>query len=417
MMLRSGRAVVSSAPAQRFAECVAALRACANRFGGEAAARKAALLRDCAGCALTEPDSLLAYHDCLLFLLAYPRVGHAACRRPPRTEARRRSHPGHDRIGSCSHTSSDFANSGVAWAPMTIAFGYDVARWLAERHPHHAEIDSFDAGGASLPALLRHALPALEFEMLAADDAASGDLLAAASEGHRGTRLQWLVAQCDRLPCSEQLREQLFDALKAFITIDPGAGTLSRTFVRSLPGRTYFHRGDLLRRVDRPALVALPLAPPPALSRAQREHLLDAGRAMLASLGRETDAISAAEPAGIEHHALGRGVTITLYAMAPGRRLPLDSHVGFMLFKNSIPVGYGGGWPFLTTAKIGVNIFPPFRGGESALLFCQVLTSTTSASGSTVSSPSHRSSAAATAKDSNPAPSGSITGWDSGRLP
>jgi hypothetical protein len=94
---------------------------------------------------------------------------------------------------------------------------------------------------------------------------------------------------------------------------------------------------------------------------------------MLASLGRETDAISAAEPAGIEHHALGRGVTIALYTMAPGRRLPLDSHIGFMLFKNSIPVGYGGGWPFLGTAKIGVNVFAPFRGGESAFLFCQVL--------------------------------------------
>ena len=265
------------------------------------------------------------------------------------------------------------ANSGVAWAPMTIAFGYDIARWLAERHPRHAEIDSFDADGAALPALLRHALPALEFEMLAADDAASGDILATASEGHRGSRLQWLVAQFALLPCSEPLREHLFDALKAFITINPDAGPLSRTYVRGLPERTYFHRGDLLRRVDPMALVAVPLAPPPALSHAQRMHLLDAGRAMLASLGRETDAISAAEPAGIEHHALGRGVTIALYTMAPGRRLPLDSHVGFMLFKNSIPVGYGGGWPFLTTAKIGVNIFAPFRGGESAFLFCQVL--------------------------------------------
>ena len=94
---------------------------------------------------------------------------------------------------------------------------------------------------------------------------------------------------------------------------------------------------------------------------------------MLASLGRETDAIAAAEPEGIEYHALGRGVAIALYTMAPGRRLPLDSHVGFMLFKNSLPVGYGGAWPFLGTAKIGVNIFAPFRGGESAYLFCQVL--------------------------------------------
>jgi hypothetical protein len=101
--------------------------------------------------------------------------------------------------------------------------------------------------------------------------------------------------------------------------------------------------------------------------------VLDAGRAMLASLGRETDALAAAEPDGVEYHTLGRGVAIALYTMAPGRRLPLDSHVGFMLFKNSLPVGYGGAWPFLGTAKIGVNIFTPYRGGESAHLFCQVL--------------------------------------------
>ena len=44
-----------------------------------------------------------------------------------------------------------------------------------------------------------------------------------------------------------------------------------------------------------------------------------------------------------------------------------------MLFKNGVPVGYGGGWPFLGTCRIGVNVFAPFRGGESALLFGQVL--------------------------------------------
>ena len=143
--------------------------------------------------------------------------------------------------------------------------------------------------------------------------------------------------------------------------------------MRGPAARTFFHRGDLKRNVDPLALLAQPLAPAQALTRKDRIHLLDGGRAMLASLGRETDAISAADPDGIEYHTLGRGVAIALYTMAPGRRLPLDSHVGFMLFKNSIPVGYGGGWPFLGTAKIGVNIFAPFRGGESAYLFCQVL--------------------------------------------
>jgi len=372
MKPRVGRAVVSSSHPQRFGDCVAALRACANRFGREPAARKAALLRECAGCALTDPAALLAYHDCLLFLLAYPES--AALLATARRELARVASAARVMIETGpARLRAKLANSGVAWAPMTIAFGYDIARWLAEQHPRHAEIDSFADDGAALAALLRHALPLLEFEMLAADDAASEDVLAIANEGHRGTRLQWLVAQIVALPCTQGLREHLFDALKAFITINPGAGALSRTYVRGLPGTTYFHRGDLLRRVDPRALISVPLAPSPALSSAQRAHLLDAGRAMLASLGRETDAISAAEPAGIEYHALDRGVTIALYTMAPGRRLPLDSHVGFMLFKNSIPVGYGGGWPFLGTARIGVNVFAPFRGGESAFLFCQVL--------------------------------------------
>jgi hypothetical protein len=371
-MPSSVRAVFSDPQAQSLADTVAALRACANRFGREPAARKAALLHQCAAGALADPDTLISYHDCLLFLLAYPESSalHAAARR----ELKRLAAAARAMLDTGpARTRARLANSGVAWAPMTIAFGYDIARWLVDSHPQHGDIDSFDEAGASLAALLRQALPAMEFELLADDDAAAEDLLAQASAGHRGSGLAWLVAQFARLPCAEGLREQLFDSLKTYITINPGASALSRTFVRGLPAKTFFHHDELRRAVDPPALIALPLAPAPFLGRAERRHLLDAGRAMLASMGRETDAIAAAEPEGIEYHSLGRGVAIALYTMAPGRRLPLDSHVGFMLFKNSVPVGYGGGWPFLGTAKIGVNIFAPFRGGESAYLFCQVL--------------------------------------------
>ena len=352
-------------------DLVVALRACANRFGPEDAARKATLLRECGRCVLIDPESLLAYHDCLLFLLAYPESPrlHAAARR----ELVRVAEAARIMLeGGSARTRSRLANSGVAWAPMTIAFGYDIARWLAEEHPRHAEIDSFDESGASLAELLRHALPAMEFELLSAE-AGPDEFLREASRGHRGTHLQWLIAQFAALPCTDNIREHLFDSLKAFITISPGATALSRTFVRGPGERTYYHRGGLKRSVDPLALMAQPLAPPRALTRVQRRQVLDAGRAMLASLGRETDALAAAEPDGVEYHVLGRGVAIVLYAMAPGRRLPLDSHVGFMLFKNSLPLGYGGAWPFLGTAKIGVNIFAPYRGGESAHLFCQVL--------------------------------------------
>ena len=90
-------------------------------------------------------------------------------------------------------------------------------------------------------------------------------------------------------------------------------------------------------------------------------------------LGRETDPITHADAARTRHYDLGRGVAIALYSALPARRSALDSHIGYVLFKNAIPIGYGGGWPFLGTCKIGINIFAPFRGGESAFLMASVL--------------------------------------------
>jgi hypothetical protein len=128
-----------------------------------------------------------------------------------------------------------------------------------------------------------------------------------------------------------------------------------------------------VRHCDLASLLEQPLPAARRLARAARRHIVDAGRAMLAALGRETDAIACAYAEGVAWHELDRGVAVALYTMRPARRSPLDSHVGMMLFKNGVPIGYGGGWPLAGTCRIGVNIFAPFRGGESALLFGQVL--------------------------------------------
>jgi hypothetical protein len=38
-----------------------------------------------------------------------------------------------------------------------------------------------------------------------------------------------------------------------------------------------------------------------------------------------------------------------------------------------LPAAYGGGWPFAGSCRIGVNVFPAFRGGESELWFAEVM--------------------------------------------
>ncbi len=353
------------------ANAVDELRAVTLRFGGEHSVRKSRALAACAPCTIDDASVLVAYHDCLLGLLAYPET--RAHSDAARTELHRVARAARSIVETGpARARAKLANTGIAWTAVTINFGWDIARWLVERFPELAEIDSFGDDAAGLRPILAAALPAMEFE-LAASGESPPELLDRASAGRRGSRLAWLVGAFARLPCSDALREHLFDALHAFIAIEPRDSMLSRTYVRGLPAPTFFHADGLLRNVDLARLLAVPPRAPRRLSRLERRDVVDAGRAMLASLGRETDAIALADPAGVAYHDVGRGIAVALYTMDPDRRSPLDSHVGMMVFKNRIPVGYGGGWPFLGSCRIGVNIFAPFRGGESALLFGQVL--------------------------------------------
>jgi hypothetical protein len=347
------------------------LRRIALAFDAASATRKSAALARCASRAIEDPIALIAYHDCLLCLLAYPQT--RALRDAARTELLRLAQTAR-RIAAegPARARAKLANTGIAWTPVTINFGWDIACWLVRRFARRAEIDSFGEDGVALATILAAALPAMEFELVATDESSSA-LLDRASAGRRGTRLAWLVAAFERLRCDDALRAHLFDTLQVFIAIEPEDSILSRTFVRGLPAPTFFHRDGLVRSVDLASLLEQPLPPARRLTPAARRHVVDAGRAMLAALGRETDAIALAYPDGVAWHELGRGVAVALYTMEPARRGPLDSHIGMMLFKNGMPVGYGGGWPFAGTCRIGVNIFAPFRGGESALLFGQVL--------------------------------------------
>jgi hypothetical protein len=54
-------------------------------------------------------------------------------------------------------------------------------------------------------------------------------------------------------------------------------------------------------------------------------------------------------------------------------RLSIESYIGYLVFKNGIAVSYGGGWIFGERCQFGINILEPFRGGESAYIFSQLI--------------------------------------------
>jgi hypothetical protein len=322
--------------------------------------------------ALADVDALVAYHDVLLFSLAYPES--ATMRKAAALELARVADAARniDTAGP-ERVRAKLRGSGIAWSSTTIAFSHAIARWLVARYPRTVEIDSLGERAHLLVEWLRHTLPPLEFELVASGEDSPEAMIDESVRGNKGGRLAWLLTQFERLPCSAELREALFDSLQLFLTLNPRDEPISRTFARGLSGATYYHRAPLLRNVEPAPQIAKPLPAARRLSRLERVHLIDVARGVLTVLGRETDPITHADSRYVRFHALGRGLTIALYSARPARRNPLDSHIGYLLFKNAVPIAYGGGWPFLGTCKIGINIFAPFRGGESSIAMASVL--------------------------------------------
>ena len=125
---------------------VAALRVLATRFGAGTAAAKARALAAAARRAIVDAPTLLAYHDALLFLLAYPEapaLRDAAARELARVAGTTR---GLMQQGPAAARRA-LEHSGLAWTEWTIDFGFDIARWLVRRFPAHAALHSFAADG------------------------------------------------------------------------------------------------------------------------------------------------------------------------------------------------------------------------------------------------------------------------------
>ena len=347
---------------------VGRLRAAAQRFGEEPRRAKVALLQAYAARSVDRPRILAEYHDALLFVAAYAdddgivalvdrelnRAADAA-RRLART-------PGATVPGT----------TGMAWSEIAAVLSYDIGCWLAERFPGGAELTEFGDGGAKLADVLALALPAVEADSLALGDAPL-DLLDRL-KGRHGTRLAFLVAHLARMDVPPAVRAHLYESLTPFVTLTPRDTSASRTFLRGLPAPTHRQAGPLVKSLPDPsAAIECPLPPPRELTHDEQRSLVDTARATLAMLARETDPITWPSVAAVALHELERGWSVALYPMDPARRFALDSHTGYLLMRNRVPVAYGGGWPFLGVCRIGINVFPAFRGGESTLAFAQVL--------------------------------------------
>lgn len=312
----------------------------------------------------------VACHDALLFSIAYA----------PSRSVLQLAEQAMDTLTSwvVVRTNVDEAalrNSGLPGASVVAPFSLALNAWLLERFGSNVELHGDDRNERMLVHTLNHLLDPVEREMLHAGktDWETWAHLITGQGDDRHRLKRWIVTMTQRLPGPAALREHLFEQFEST--------TLWRTTVddpvhgraRASMGPIHVHDDGLRRTTTLDAV--LRDAPPRQvrLTRAQQRALCDVAKATLCGMLRETDPVTHADERSTEFFDMGRGLGIALFYATAEQKMALQSYVGFMAFKNRVPIAYGGGWVLGFESGFGVNIFPMFRGGESSAIVAQLL--------------------------------------------
>lgn len=264
-------------------------------------------------------------------------------------------------------------NTGIAGTAVASTFSLAATRWLCQRFPDEVELLYVDAAPHEARALLERALDPMERDALVDRPMTWLHWCRRHLGAYARQQLPRLIALVDRLAPADREREAAWSQLQVFVRWRQRAsapGLTQGRFGRQAP---HVHDAGLLRPDGPLAVWDGPSPRRVRLADADRRHLADLGRGVMLTLLRETDFFTHVDPAQIECIDLGRGLQVAFYACRGERKLTLESYVGHLLFKNRVPVAYGGSWVLGAQAAFGVNVLPPFRGGESTLLVCQLL--------------------------------------------
>lgn len=261
-------------------------------------------------------------------------------------------------------------NTGLPFTTGITTYSHDFLNWFVLNSNIKVSIDSFYKSQIPLTDSLLHTLPALEKEYIsmATDDHELLNLLRVTEKN----KLNFILSEFSKLNHSGSLKDYLFNGLHLYVTTQPINRLFSKPF-NQLRVTDYFFHHEILKQFHVREQLDKVLPSPKILNGSEFQRTTEVIKFSLALLQRETDPVTYMDESSFRFFELERGISIAIYGMIPDRQLPLESYVGYSLFKNGFPAAYGGAWVFGKRALFGINIFESFRGGESAYMMCQLL--------------------------------------------
>ncbi len=344
-----------------------------NQFTPAVTRRVERLLEQLARKKFNDTDSLVHYHEILLFLRAYPRTASIVrcIERELRGFSKRVSYLIDNEIDISPLQHPEV--SGIAGTSVTDTFSFYIVRWLQQRYPSQVAIDwDWFEGENRIAETWPRFMPLLEEDAWIEANVPYRKWLAAARKGR--SELAWLVDRFNELPKPDKERAELYDSQQIYVSWKPRFN-VSRTGMRVPVRKPFNHHGSLIQRrdIDLRKELAEPSPRLERLSPAQGEKALDMARTASTIRYRELYGFTHGDPKYVYRVELGRGVELFLSGLPAEKRLPLRACHSAMIYKNSVPIGYFEGLSLFERMESGFNLYYTFRDGETAWLYARTL--------------------------------------------
>lgn len=321
----------------------------------------------------TDADSLIRFHETLLFLCAYP----ASARVRKRVETIFKTFA--QRVSQLREAEADLAPlddpevSGIVGTSVTSNFSYTLIRWLVGKYPAQVSIDwdwfeEEERFGATMPRFLM----LLEEDAMVEAHVPYRKWLQAATG--RANELVWLMKRFESLDILDRAKAELYDSLKLHVTWKFGSRA-SRTGMKLSRRPGFYHGRPLIQRreISLMAELASPPIPVQRISPSAGEKILDMARETSAIRYRELHGFTYGDPRRVLKADCGRGTEVFVMGVPPEHRLPLRAYHAALIFKNGVPVAYFEGLSLFERLESGFNLYYTFREGETAWLYARIL--------------------------------------------
>lgn len=330
-----------------------------NRYGKQPASEKMQLLNTINIRSVKSKTALQSFYTALLFLIAYPdnkAIYGSANRSLNELQAW---------LQTKEKLQYSLYNTGITGTTLCAAFSFKMVKWLRQTRPTEIKFNSFEANDAQIQSILSVVMPKVESEILQDGNAEWKSWLKQLKAPGEDL-LDQFIAIFDSSAIRPEVKEELWNTIGINVEIIFASHCCLPDSLTQL----YYHR-SLIRKQTRQHTNQKYV--PIKLTTKEAEQIIDCGRLILLRKLRELDPISFTSPKLVSYYQLERGISIALTGMVPEHRHPIDSYMGYLVFKNGLPVAYAGSWIFFDSARIGLNVFSDYRGGEAKYIFEQVL--------------------------------------------